>query len=146
MIIVTANRADERDTLIVVAGIIKNPLGPASAITNWRMELGLPDGTVVQGMPPLLPKGEITFESESGRGIILHTDHFWSRTSRDPIPAGGMSDGWFWAIFRGVSREQAKEGRLTISFEDVVTDTRHSITTAAEKSQRFIDPHGMELG
>jgi hypothetical protein len=66
---------------------------------------------------------------------ILETDYAYIWKSSDYvatkmmqlIPAGGMSVGWFWSVFRGIRRDELKEDKVTVIvlFSDAITGKRH---------------------
>ena len=121
-----------QDTLIVVMGSIVNPYGPPCAILNWSMKLVFPDCRIVQGTVPLWDGGDIHLESAppAERKMTLVAGKYWPTTaSENPIPAGGVTPGWFWADFKDITIDMIIQGNpsVVVEFTDATTKKTHQI-------------------
>ncbi len=122
----------DQDSFIIAIGSIINHFGPPSAILNWSMKLVFADCRIVQGAVPLWNGKDIHLESAPPyeREVTLDAHKYWpTTTSEEPIPAGGVKSGWFWADFRDTAKEMILESKpdLVIEFTDAITKKTHQI-------------------
>jgi hypothetical protein len=126
--------ADKNDSLSVILTMqVFNPHGPPTAMFNWELSLQLEsDGIVTRGEIPLDSPSDIPLHLPNGQTLGLRKDAELRRqASVQPIPAGGLAEGWLMAVFRGIGPSQLVASRhplLNISAMDVATRRQHSIT------------------
>ena len=129
----TFSGTNREDTLITAAEVmIRNPLGPASAVYDWTMTVEFPDSTVITGRPIIAPQKTLTLGTIPGPGykeILLDASQFWPRLGSQPIPPGGAPTGWFAAVFPSISDQElkSKKGILVLTFKDAVANKSHFI-------------------
>jgi len=121
--------------MISVTCEIRNPFGPPSALHSWSMYLKFADGTIVKGETPPFSGENITAPAPPPlKGLfVLPADRYLPLyTGRQPIQAGGLVDGWTWAVFPQYTLDEIYEKKptLIIEFMDVIADKKHEITTS----------------
>jgi hypothetical protein len=124
---------------LFISGQISNPTGPPSAITNWKMSITV-DGSEFIGMAPLPSGQDEHINLGENREIILPYLNYWPLKTSQPIPAGGISDGWILSTFNGITEADIhKLGAIvTLSFSDVVTRKTHHLQQAIKPGVRGI--------
>ena len=121
-----------QDTFIIVMGTVINHFGPPSAVLNWSMKLVFADSRIIQGAIPIWNGEDIHLVSAppSKRKVTLDAHGYWPATAGgNPIPAGGIKSGWFWADFKDITRSMILEGNpsLVIEFTDAIARKTHQI-------------------
>jgi hypothetical protein len=116
----------EQDTLVFAGLTIVNPLGPPSGIWNWQMTIELADSTIIAGEAPLLPTQDIALGDQ---GFVISLSDYLGKKTTQPIPAGGVVQGWLWSVFRNTSGKRLYDDKATliVSFSDAATGKKHDI-------------------
>ncbi len=109
-----------------------NPHGPPTAMFDWELSLQLePDETSTRGEMPINPSSDFPLHLPNGQSLRLPKDGEVRRVAAvQPIPAGGLAEGWLLAIFRSVTPDQLNASShpcLVISARDVATKAQHSV-------------------
>ena len=121
---------------IFVNGLITNPLGPPTAITNWEMNVEYPDGHIVKGEAPITSGEDLKIPLVGQNGsFLLLAKNYWPDKSVNPIPAGGSVDGWFWSTFDNLDIDDAykKKASVILQFNDIVSNKKHRLSRPLEK-------------
>jgi len=128
----------------LVAGILTNPTGPASALIDWKLTVTLPDSRVIEGQIPM-PTGKdaripITKGKLAGQQIELRWSQYGPEVTEHPIPAGGTSGGiWFWADLNANESELSDEkSKVIIEFSDVVSGKKHYLTVNWQAQSKLL--------
>lgn len=114
-----------------VSAALINPGGPPSGCINWQLSLEFASRSVHAeiSLPPLNNR-TLTLAGRK-ETLTLKADEFWTLKASQPIPAGGVSLGWIWGLFRAVSEDDIYHQRptLVLSCDDVVTGNHHALRT-----------------
>lgn len=117
--------------IVVVSGVVTNPLGPPSGIINWTMTIKFSNGMAIKGEIPLVSGKDISIPLEGTKeSIILPAKNYWPENSTQPIPAGGVLIGWLWSSFSNLDLEEAYEKKavVVVEFKDAVAQKEHKLT------------------
>ncbi len=118
------------EPLIVVGGIFTNPLGPPTAIVRWTIRIEFPNGEIIEGKIPLLPKDEINkIIGQTQFMLSLKHDSSWMAKGETPIPIGGTLSGWLWGIFCNLDFNDAfnNQALIVVEAEDAVAGAKHTL-------------------
>ena len=108
-----AGKANQ-DTLVTLGGTINNPLGPASAVDHWEMDMVFEDSTTIQGDVPLVPDKDLQMPLGDGRKRTLTPAKYWPAVTAAPLQAGAIASGWIVAGFKGINKDRAMTSKPTI--------------------------------
>jgi hypothetical protein len=131
---------DNKDTIAVFVVNVVNSGTMQSIIKNWSTTSTINSRTYA-GAFLVPPPAALTFASQdknipagSASGITYHGDDDLLAKTSFPIPAGGLTKGVLFILFRGVSVDVFKTGAdFTVSYEDALSK-RYSayITSSAQ--------------
>lgn len=127
--------------IIVVDGVLTNPVGPPSAAINWKMIVEFPNGQTIIGETPFLSLNDIQSRIRGGKvSLVWKVADYWPTKGASPTPTGGSLYGWFWSIFIGLDLNEAydKKASIVIEFEDVIANKKHQL-------RRPFGPKGIHL-
>lgn len=133
---------DGHRLVMIVAANILNPFGPPTSLVDWKVSLR-EDGRDVEGEIPMLPEKDFRVAVSASQKMNLnHAYNLFIQTTKTPIPAGGVAPGWLMVVFKEIpSSTVIADGSLvTLSFEDVVSSTRHSSTQTLHGSNGVYVP------
>ena len=131
----------DKQPLVSVGGVITNPLGPPTALLGWGMSIEFAD-RIIDGIVPLTHQEDTKFPVPSGRqNLVLSAKDYWPEKSQQPIPAGGVLEGWIWAVFPGLDIDELyeKNARVIVTYKDAATMKEHSLDIHAGR-RGFILP------
>ena len=123
-------------SLIIVAGTIRNPTGPPSGIIGWKILIEFPSGKKVTGEIPMWTGKDYRIPISSLKGeFILRANNYWPRIGYNPIVGGGVLAGWFWSTFPGVDFKKAynEHALIVVEVRDSVANKTHRFTHILEE-------------
>lgn len=126
---------------ILIALMISNPHGPPSALHSWGMYLKFSDGTIVNGEIPPFSRKDTTVPTSMGRMVLtLPANSYFPLASTQPIPAGGLIEGWFWAVFPQSTLDDIyrRKPQVIIQFVDAVSGKEHEVVTNIKESGNYV--------
>jgi hypothetical protein len=118
-----------------------NNRGAPTVLVDWRSNLKLKNGKVVEGkvIQPPFPGNKVTMyfgPKNEHKMFLVEPEHLAVQTVSHPIPQGGGVGGWIMFLFP-VSAEEARDGLVTLFFRDV---TYHEWSFPAEVSNVVAPP------
>jgi hypothetical protein len=121
----------------ILSGLLSNPHGPDSGVTNWKLTLDVPDSTPMEGV--LIPgrNDNLVFGD-----IIFIPSEYWPRRAADPIRSGGSCPGWIWFVFPRLTNEEFRKlGKttITLSVDDIVSGKTHYATQIIDDTTKGIN-------
>lgn len=107
------------DSLCFIFAKIKNK-GTPSSIDNVRVSVILASGRKIVATPLQPPVGNFTI-TQNGNATVLPAERNLVSVGFNPIPTGGLIDGFLCALLRGVPINEANKGipGVELSFDDI---------------------------
>ena len=115
---------DNQDTIVTVAGVIKNK-GAPTVLDKWSLEIEFPDGKRIRGQIPLAPRAIDTYTIARPNGqnpMDFQGSKWWPLTTRtQPIVTGGGGEGWMNALFSNQSAQEVhdKQAKVILVYSDI---------------------------
>ncbi len=141
--------ASSKSVTLIMEATIKNPFGPPSALTNWKMTIKFPDGHIINGkILPLTGKDlKISLKKLKGAppkaAFIYPPGKYLPDVSSQPIPAGGLCGGWFWTQFKKDEFDKVYEKGASIELEfwDILSNKKHVLEEVMGKDKTSPYPY-----
>lgn len=112
---------------IIQTGVLSNPLGPPSGVSEWSMTFEAPGrGTYIGGlMPPPSSTGVFTLPNKNR--VLLRPDLQWQTNALKALNPGDAVEGWIMGVFPGATVRDAEidGARVITTFKDVATGKEH---------------------
>ena len=133
----TFTKVQNPDLWLVVGGTITNPQGPPTATLNWSLEIEFNDGAVVKGTTPMNSGKDVSVGP-----ITLPVSRYWPYQTATPIPPGGLAEGWYWAVFPGITTQALIERKAVavVRFDDAVSNSTHVMRVDASRAGLTMPP------
>lgn len=130
---------DEKDTIAVFVVDILNSGTMQSIVKNWTVTATINSrnyqGAFLVPAPPSFTFTRSDHNQSTPSGITYHGDDNLLDKTNFPIPAGGLSKGVLFVLFRGVSPDAFKSGAdYTVSYEDALSKKYGAYITSTAQS------------
>jgi hypothetical protein len=127
--------------VIHVGCSIDNKTGLATGLTDWKMLIKFKDGNTIEGVPPMV-NGDLTVPliGYNEKQVYFRAADYLPIKTMQPIPAWGATYGWYWSVFKGVTKTdvRGKGAILVIEFRELASGRGRTI-------ERSMDSPGREI-
>jgi hypothetical protein len=72
---------------------------------------------------------KVSVDGYRGAGILMPAAKFLPVLTASPIPAGGLAEGWIYAMFnqKDIDEYYSQKGSVEVEFTDAVSSASHSV-------------------
>jgi len=114
----------KNETSLYINLAVKN-IGSPSVVTDWRLNVKLPDGTSLNNIMPILIQDGMKIQYKDSNSdkeikVQFHQNNKLEEKTIVPIQRGDFKAGWLWFQLPKLTREQFKTSIITLYANDIL--------------------------